>query len=58
MTLRLVELRLTIAPKMEHNTPTETLSVKPADLPNTTALYIRTVDDGQIGSNAPWYADR
>jgi len=53
MTLRLVELRLTIAPEVEQNTPTETLSVKPADLPNTTALYVRTLDDGQIGSNAP-----
>ena len=33
MTLRLVELRLTIAPKMEQTTPTETLSVKSADPP-------------------------
>jgi hypothetical protein len=56
MTLRLVELRLTIAPKMKQDTPTETLSAKPADLPNTAAL--RTVNDGQIVSNAPSYADR
>ena len=33
MTLKLVELRLTIASDMEQNTPTETLSAKPADLP-------------------------
>jgi len=36
----------------------ETVSMKPSDLPNTTALYVRAVDNGQIGSNAPWYADR